>query len=173
MKKAEVKVDGEYYANVTNKKVVVRIVSANSAGGWDAVNLSTNKRVRIKTAQRLLGKARATTSASTPSETRARKRVPKKSTSRDAGTQSATQATQASGKKKFSCIEAALKVLCETEETMNAQEMISAMTDAGYWTSPGGKTPHATLYSAILRELAKGDHSRFIKVERGRFAARA
>lgn len=173
MKKAEVKVDGEYYANVTNKKVVVKIVSVNSAGGWNAVNLSTNKRVRIKTAQRLLGKARATTSASAAGETRARKRVPKKTTSADTGTQPATNAIEAAGEKKFSCIEAALKVLGETEETMNAQEMISAMTDAGYWTSPGGKTPHATLYSAILRELAKGDDSRFIKVERGRFAARA
>lgn len=43
----------------------------------------------------------------------------------------------------------------------------------GLWTSPGGKTPHATLYSAILREItAKGDESRFMKTERGKFAAR-
>ena len=47
------------------------------------------------------------------------------------------------------------------------------MTDAGYWTSPGGKTPHATLYSAILRDLAKGDESRFVKTERGRFTVRS
>ena len=31
--------------------------------------------------------------------------------------------------------------------------MIDAMTTKGLWTSPGGKTPHATLYSAILREI--------------------
>jgi hypothetical protein len=37
----------------------------------------------------------------------------------------------------------------------------------GYWTSPGGKTPAATLYSAILRELAhKGSDARFAKTER-------
>lgn len=168
MKKADVKVGGEYYANVTNKKVVVRIDSTNSAGGWNATNLTTNKKVRIKTAQRLLGKARATTSASAGGETRARKRVAKKTSGGDEASVAAT-----AGDKKLSCIEAALKVLGETEETMNSQEMIAAMTDAGYWTSPGGKTPHATLYSAILRELAKGDDSRFIKVERGRFAARA
>ena len=42
----------------------------------------------------------------------------------------------------------------------------------GYWTSPGGKTPHATLYSAILRELkTKGKDARFKKTERGHFAA--
>ena len=32
-------------------------------------------------------------------------------------------------------------------EPMNAKEMIEAMAAKGYWTSPGGKTPHATLYS--------------------------
>jgi HB1, ASXL, restriction endonuclease HTH domain len=168
MKKADVKVGGEYYANVTNKKVVVRIDSTNSAGGWNATNLTTNKKVQIKTAARLQGKARATTSASAAGETRARKRVAKKTNVGDAANVAAT-----AGDKKLSCIDAALKVLGESEETMNAQEMIAAMTDAGYWTSPGGKTPHATLYSAILRELSKGDDSRFVKVERGRFAARA
>jgi hypothetical protein len=56
---------------------------------------------------------------------------------------------------------------------MNAQEMIAAMTEAGLWESPGGKTPHATLYSAILRDMKRGDESRFVKTERGRFTARA
>lgn len=51
---------------------------------------------------------------------------------------------------------------------MNAQELITAMEAKGYWTSPGGKTPHATVYSAILRDLAKGDDSKFVKAERGR-----
>jgi hypothetical protein len=50
--------------------------------------------------------------------------------------------------------------------------MIEAMGKKGYWTSPGGKTPHATLYSAILRELkAKGKEARFKKTERGKFTA--
>jgi hypothetical protein len=50
--------------------------------------------------------------------------------------------------------------------------MIEAMAAKKLWTSPGGKTPHATLYSAILRELnEKGKDSRFTKTERGKFAA--
>ena len=53
---------------------------------------------------------------------------------------------------------------------MNCKEMIEAMATKGLWTSPGGATPHATLYSAILRELnAKGIDSRFKKTERGKF----
>ena len=53
---------------------------------------------------------------------------------------------------------------------MNCQEMIEAMAAKGYWTSPGSKTPQATLYSVILREIAtKGGNSRFVKTDRGKF----
>ncbi len=54
---------------------------------------------------------------------------------------------------------------------MNAQEMITAMEAKAIGLALC-KTPHATLYSAILRELAKGDDSRFVKTERGRFTVR-
>jgi len=74
--------------------------------------------------------------------------------------------------KKVSALDAAARVLAETGEPMNCQEMIDAMAKKGLWTSPGGKTPHATLYSAILRELkTKGKDARFKKTERGKFAA--
>jgi hypothetical protein len=54
---------------------------------------------------------------------------------------------------------------------MTCAEMITAMAEKGYWTSPGGKTPAATLYSAILREVqTKAAVSRFVKTERGKFA---
>ena len=72
--------------------------------------------------------------------------------------------------KKLSAIDAAAKVLGETNDPLNTKEMVEAMSAKKYWTSPGGKTPHATLYSAILREIQKkGDDARFQKVERGRF----
>ena len=52
-------------------------------------------------------------------------------------------------------------------------KMIGTMAIKGYWSSPGGKTPDATLCSAILREIkVKGDQSRFVKVGPGRFARR-
>jgi hypothetical protein len=80
------------------------------------------------------------------------------------------KAAPASTAKKMSAIDAAAKVLGEAGEAMNCQEMIKAMGEKGYWTSPGGKTPHATLYSAILRELQnKGNDARFKKMERGKF----
>ena len=74
--------------------------------------------------------------------------------------------------KKGSALTAAARVLTEAGTAMTCQELIGVMAAKGYWTSPGGKTPHATLYSAILREITvKGDASRFQKAAPGRFAA--
>jgi hypothetical protein len=73
--------------------------------------------------------------------------------------------------KKMSALDAAAKVLSETGQALTCQEMIAAMAAKGNWTSPGGQTPAATLYSALLRELTtKGADARFVKTERGKFA---
>ncbi len=41
---------------------------------------------------------------------------------------------------------------------------------AEYWTSPAGKTPAGTLYSALLREIkTKASEARFPKTARGQF----
>jgi hypothetical protein len=75
--------------------------------------------------------------------------------------------------KKLSALDAAARVLAETGAPMGCKELIGAMAGKGYWTSPGGKTPDATLYSAIAREIAmKGDQARFTKAGRGRFGPR-
>lgn len=74
-------------------------------------------------------------------------------------------------KKKLSQLAAAAKVLSEVKQAMTTKEMIDAMVTKKYWTSPGGKTPAQTLYSAITREIkTKGDASRFAKVDKGQFA---
>jgi hypothetical protein len=50
---------------------------------------------------------------------------------------------------------------------------IEALAAKNLWTSSGGATPHATLYSALLREInAKGKDARFGKVDRGQFSAK-
>ena len=61
-------------------------------------------------------------------------------------------------------------MLQEAGQPMNCQQMIQAMADKGYWTSPAGKTPAATLYSALMRETkTKGNQARFQKTARGHF----
>ncbi len=72
--------------------------------------------------------------------------------------------------KRVSALDAAAQVLAKSEKPMRAQELIAAMAEQGLWKSPVGKTPHATLYAAMLREVAaKGSASRFSKVDRGLF----
>jgi hypothetical protein len=72
--------------------------------------------------------------------------------------------------KKMSALDAAAKVLAEKGDPMTSKEMIEAMAAKGYWTSPGGQTPTATLYAAIIREISKkGADSRFQKSDRGEF----
>ncbi len=161
MKKSDIKIGGVYTAKVTNKLVQVRIDAENRHGGWDATNLTTNKKVRIKSAQRLRGKSDAP------------KRAGRKAKATDAEPTKPAKAKRAKGEKKpkrVSGLDAAARVLEESGQPMSAKEMVEAAESKGYWKSPGGKTPHATVYSAIIREIGKkGDDARFRKAERGRF----
>ncbi|MEQ8784797.1 MAG: winged helix-turn-helix domain-containing protein [Pirellulaceae bacterium] len=71
--------------------------------------------------------------------------------------------------KGLSQTQAAIKVLGQARKPMSCKEMIEAMAKKGLWSSPGGKTPEATLYSSILRDLKKGKDARFKKAAPGRF----
>lgn len=72
---------------------------------------------------------------------------------------------------KIGCLDAAILVLQEEGRPLRADEMIPLMSERGYWTSPGGKTPEATLSSSIGVEIReKKKESRFVKVGRGLFS---
>ena len=77
--------------------------------------------------------------------------------------------------KKLSGLGAAARVLAEAGKAMKAGEIVEAMTTKGYWTSPGGKTPAATIYAAIITHIAKkGTDSMFARGEvKGTFVATA
>jgi hypothetical protein len=73
--------------------------------------------------------------------------------------------------KKLSALAAAARVLGETKQPMSCPELIEAMAAQGYWTSPNGQTPQATLASALQREIViKKEQSRFRKTAPGRYA---
>ena len=70
---------------------------------------------------------------------------------------------------KMSGLSAAAKVLTEAGKPLNTRTMVERAIEKGYWTT-NGKTPAATIYAAIIREIAqKGNASRFAKAERGKF----
>ncbi len=66
----------------------------------------------------------------------------------------------------------AVRVLKETGRPMKTKEIVSVMLEKGYWATKG-KTPWATLYSAVFREIqSKGNEARFKKTDRGTFTLR-
>jgi hypothetical protein len=74
--------------------------------------------------------------------------------------------------KRVSALDAAARLLAETKKPMGCKDMVEQMAAKGYWMSAKGKTPDATLYAAIIREIAaKGKDSRFKKTDRGTFGA--
>ncbi|MCC7293572.1 MAG: winged helix-turn-helix domain-containing protein [Phycisphaerales bacterium] len=72
--------------------------------------------------------------------------------------------------KPLSGLDAAAKVLADAGQPMRARELVNTMIERGLWKS-GGKTPHATIYAAMIREIAaKKNAARFRKTDRGLFA---
>ncbi len=99
-----------------------------------------------------------------------RKQAPSKTAARKPAGGGKTAAKTAA--QKMSALDAAAKVLSERQGPLRCREMIEQMAAKGYWKSPGGRTPAATLYAAITREInTKGQDARFKKTGRGLFAA--
>jgi hypothetical protein len=59
MQKDQIQIGNTYTAKVTDKVVPVRIDAEHPSGGWTAINLVTNKTIRIKSAQRLREEVKA------------------------------------------------------------------------------------------------------------------
>jgi len=212
MKKSDVKIGSTYTAKITNRVVPVRIDAANPNGGWDATNLATKKKVRIKSAAKLRGEHRehmkATAAAdqenarlrdqrkASPDGQTASERAMNRSskTTKSARTTKTaakgTSTTSNRGKspksarrtnarkpkgdsatKRKGILDYAAEILANAKEPMSCKDIVEKAQAAGWTTS--GKTPHATLYAAIIREISKkGKDARFEKVDRGRFRIR-
>ena len=192
MKKNEITIGSTYTAKITNRVVPVRIDRTNPHGGWDATNLATKKKVRIKSAAKLRGPYRDSANAEP-----ATSRVPKRETPTTKAPRANTAATPAKFKpkatteakpakaatrandaatiykpKRASGLTLAAHVLAEARRPLPAKDITELVLAAGWKTN--GKTPEATLYAAITREIAKkGKDARFVKTGRGLFAAAA
>ena len=114
------------------------------------------------------------TKTTTRKKSPTRKATAKKAASKTAPTNKPRAKTASANGKKLSAIDAAAKVLSETGDPMDCRTLIATMASKKYWSSPGGKTPHATLHAAVTREIKnKKGESRFKKTDRGRFALKA
>ena len=118
---------------------------------------------------RAAAKPAAKKATTSPTAATGAKDAPKATTKRK-GPKAATRAKQGEPKaKKPSGLDAAAKVLAEAKKPMTCREIVDMAFEKKYWKS-GGKTPAATVYSAMIREIATDSKkSRFKKVERGKF----
>jgi len=74
--------------------------------------------------------------------------------------------------KRLGVLDAAAQVIVGLKEPIGCKDLVAKVVEKGLWKSPAGKTPEATLYSSIIREIAaKGRESRFKKVDRGMFTS--
>ncbi len=172
MKAEGVQIGDVYAVKVSGSIAPVVIDEEHSNGGWVGTNQETNRQVRIKTARRLRmpwdeylkggdgdEADTAPESAEEPEGEPEAKKPEKRATRGKTADEGAT----------MSGLDAAAKVLEEADEPLRCKEIAERALEAGYWASDG-KTPHATVYSAILRDMQKkGDESRFRKVGRGLF----
>ena len=71
--------------------------------------------------------------------------------------------------KRLSGLDAAAQVLAEAGKPVNSKTIVERMLERGLWQT-NGKTPSATIYAAMIREIARlQDKARFRKVERRKF----
>ena len=162
MKDTDIQIGKCYDIKVGRNTSAVRIMKPAAEGGWEAVSLTTNKPLLIKTAKRILNahNPKLTTSpsvaanSSTPSQPS------------DSG-----KSTHTTPPKRISALGAAVRVLAEAKEPMNCRQLIETMTEKDYWQPKNaGKTPQNTLHAAISKEIkTKGADARFEKVGRGQF----
>ncbi len=102
-------------------------------------------------------------------KTRTKKTTTKAARAKTAGNGQAMTPKRSRGAGKLSGLDAAAQILGKAKEPMGCKDIVEQAIGNGLW-SPGGKTPQATLYAAIIREIAKkGKDARFKKVDRGRF----
>ncbi len=176
MKKSDVKIGGIYAAKVSDKIVPVKIEAVSPLGGWSAVNLMTRKKVHIKSPARLrypcdrdgapsyaaIVGQEAPSGPSGEHKAEAQAQGAKKQ-------KRAPRAKRGASAGKLSGLDAAAKVLAEATEPLDCRTIVERAFAKGYWQSEG-KTPAATIYSAVIREIAaKGDAARFRKAARGKF----
>ena len=74
-------------------------------------------------------------------------------------------------KGQMSGMDAALKILSESEKPMNVSAIVKSAIEQGLW-SPEGLTPASTMSAMLQNEIKKDEKSRVVKVSVGHYTIR-
>ena len=159
---------GETYMLKVGKNAVEVTVKGVDEKGKIAVTTAGGKTITVADAGRLAVHHTNAPQAAKGAKTKtAASKATKTASGRNVGQKGAPQAKE----KRVGLVDAAILVLHEAgNKPMNVKEIIEVVLARKLWSTTG-KTPGATLYSCILREIQKkGTEARFVKAERGKFA---
>lgn len=188
MKKNEVAVGSTYTAKIGTSVAPVRIVSEKWSGdkhvGWNGLNTLTNRPVRIKSPANLRATVGGTvnhneqleddnpakeTGDKKPGEQGSKDKPAKPAVPIPAKKAAASKPPKVAKEKRLGGLDAAAKVLEDAGKPLGTKEIMAEVFARKLWAT-NGKTPEATVYAAIIREIAsKGSESRFKKTARGQF----
>lgn len=126
-------------------EVVVTEIGANS---WKVKKVGSDREFRVTKIERVVSEQTEAT------ETEADADIP-------------NPAPESGGRpeKKLSLLNAAVKVLEESDTPLNTKEIITKAAESGLWTPNGAKTPEQSLYSALFREIKEKETPRIRKSE--------
>lgn len=172
MKKTDVQINATYLVKVAGNVVPVRIDRQHENGGWLGTSVKTGKAIRIKSPQRL--RKRLDDAAPVAKTVKKATKDATDASERDTGERAATgDQREGNDAKPMSLLDAAAHLLSlGTSDPMRCKDIVDLAIARGLWAPRnGGKTPANSLHAAIQREIkTKGNASRFMKAERGKFA---
>ena len=164
--------------NTTSVRVIRVDRRVNGQLAFECVNTKTDKSMLIADAARFVKEIKPSKSILQTVGEAVGSILPK---GKKAKTEAVTEAEDAPKKERaktvredgtVSGIEAALIILRESGEPMNIKQIMEKINERQL-ARLAGKTPSATISSAIQRDIIKlGDESRFVKAGKGLFAAR-
>lgn len=165
MNKKQIQIGLVYSAKVGGALLPVRIDKSLGHGRYEAASMPSGKTLKVSTAV-ITGEGQTLDEwkdSRTPKEHDLPVPVP---AAKDEKPKTAGKAKKQRGP---SGLDAAVVVLSEAKQPMTTGDMVKRMLETGLWKT-GGKTPSATIYAAIITEIAKkGQQSRFRKTGRGMF----
>lgn len=174
MKNGDVQIGAMYLVKVADNLVPVKLVREHPSGGWEGASAKTGKTIRIKSGQRLRRRLAdaAPGAAKVPEATQETKAEPGRDTGERGANVGQPDGDAVATGKAMSLLDAAAHILSlGAGNPMRCKDIVNLAVKCQLWTPRKGKTPAATLYAAILREITtKGTDSRLVKTERGRFA---
>ncbi|MGA2265319.1 MAG: winged helix-turn-helix domain-containing protein [Phycisphaerae bacterium] len=170
MKKRKIEIGKVYSVKVGESVLPVRIDESLGHGHYEGMDMHSGKKVKVAI-DAIRGDgctAKQWHLQQKPQDQETPKAETKASTATTDKKKPVT-VPKADKNKRPSGLDAAAKVLAEAGEPLNAAEMVKRMLAKGLWKT-SGKTPTATIYAAIIREIAaKGKDARFRKTARGMF----